>query len=137
MLVLRPARPPRGRPPCDVLRPIRPPLSIPVLPFDSLPLRSLARRSNSDVLGRRLSVDATDVIDGFLSMMSDVDDRRIFGGVAIERNGELVCEREYSGCVCKYCCDLSRLLRCELYGEWGNEIKWSSSPSLSTVSTFT
>lgn len=96
---------------------------MPVLPFDSLPLRSLARRNNSDVLGRRFSFVATDAIDGFLSMMSDVDDRRMFGGVVIERNGELHCEREYSGCVCKYCCDLSRLLRCELYGECGNEIK--------------
>lgn len=63
---------------------------MPVLPFDSLPFRSLARRSNSDVLGRRLSVATADVIDGFLSMMSDVDDRRIFGGVVIDRNGELV-----------------------------------------------
>lgn len=94
MLVRRPARPPRGRPPCEVLRPMRPPLSMPVLPFDSLPLRSRARRSSSDVLGRRFSVDATDAIDGFLSIMSDVDERRIFGGVEIERNGELVCERE-------------------------------------------
>lgn len=46
------------------------------------------------MLGRRFSVDATDVIDGFLSMMSEVDERRMFGGVVIERNGELVCERE-------------------------------------------
>lgn len=48
------------------------------------------------MLGRRLShgVFAWDGMPGFLSIMSDVDERRMFGGVLIDKNGELVCERE-------------------------------------------
>lgn len=48
------------------------------------------------MLGRRLSFGVTDIdgIDGFLSMISDVEERRMFGGVVIDRNGELVCDRE-------------------------------------------
>lgn len=115
---------------------MRPALSIPVLALGSLPLRSRARRSSSDVLGLRLSLDAIEEVDGFLSMMSDVDDRRMLGGISMDRNGEFVCEREYSGCGFKSC-DLSMLLRCELYGECGNRIKWSSSSSWPTVSTRT
>lgn len=94
ILVRRPARPPLGRPPCEVLRPKRPEFNSPVLPRESLPFRSRARRNNSDVLGLRLSLDTIDAVDGCLSIMSDVDDRRILGGISIERNGELVCERE-------------------------------------------
>lgn len=106
----------------------------------SLPLRSRARRNNDEVLGRRLSfgVTATDGIDGFLSIMSEVDERRIFGGDEIDRNGELVCDLEHSDCNVVKCCDcvLSKLPRCE-YGDAGNEIsKCSSSGSWSTVSTF-
>lgn len=91
MLVRRPARPPRGKPPCETLRPIRLLTNAP--PFDSLPLRSRLRRNKSDVLGRRFS--APDVA-GFLSMISDVDERRIFGGVLMHKygDGELLDERE-------------------------------------------
>lgn len=46
------------------------------------------------MLGRRLSQGVIAVEAGFLSMISDVDERRMFGGVLIDRNGELVCERE-------------------------------------------
>lgn len=48
------------------------------------------------MLGRRLShgVFVVDGMGGFLSIMSDVDERRMFGGVLIDKNGELVCERE-------------------------------------------
>lgn len=62
----------------------------------SLPLRSRALRNRLDVLGRRLSlgVFAVDGMAGFLSIISDVDERRMFGGVLIDKNGELVCERE-------------------------------------------
>lgn len=69
-----------------------------VPPLVSLPLRSRARRNKLDVLGRRLSlgVAATDGNDGFLSIISDVEERRIFGGVEIDKNGELACEREKS-----------------------------------------
>lgn len=48
------------------------------------------------MLGRRLSHDGFGVVGmgGFLSIMSDVDERRMLGGVLIDKNGELVCERE-------------------------------------------
>lgn len=48
------------------------------------------------MLGRLLSfgVTAVDGIAGFLSIISEVDERRMFGGVVIDRNGELVCDRE-------------------------------------------
>lgn len=92
MLVLRPMRPPRGKPPCDTLRPIRLLTNVPLPP--SLPLRSRARRNKSDVLGRRLSAAA--VPTGFLSMMSDVDERRKLGGVLMLKYGDgvLLDERE-------------------------------------------
>lgn len=85
MLVRRPARPPpRGSPPCETLRPI--------FVESAPPLRSRARRNKSDVLGRRLSccdADAGIPLVGFeASVMSDVDERRTFGGVAIDRNDE-------------------------------------------------
>lgn len=103
------------------------------IPPVSLPLRSRARLNKSDVLGRRLlsGVADNDGIDGFLSIMSEVDERRILGGDEIDKNGELVCDREHSDCKVVKCCDcvLSKLPRCE-YGDAGNEIsKCSSSGS--------
>lgn len=85
-------RPPRGKPPCDTLRPIR--LLFIILLPPSLPLRSRARRNKSDVLGRRAS--AAGVPGGFLSMISDVDERRKFGGVFMHKygDGELFDDRE-------------------------------------------
>lgn len=48
------------------------------------------------MLGRRLSFGVTDADgnDGFLSIISEVEERRMFGGVVIDKNGELVCDRE-------------------------------------------
>lgn len=47
------------------------------------------------MLGLRLSFGETEVDGaGFLSIISEVEERRIFGGVAIDKNGELVCDRE-------------------------------------------
>lgn len=61
----------------------------------SLPLRSRALRKRLDVLGLRLSFGETGIDGaGFLSIISEVEERRIFGGVAIDKNGELVCDRE-------------------------------------------
>lgn len=112
MLVRRPPRPPRppprGMPPCEMLRPI-------LLPTVSGPaLRSRALRNRSDVLGRRDACAAaaaaaaaptdepapapaacaagdpvpTDSSSDDLlraSQISDVDDRRTFGGCEIVR----------------------------------------------------
>lgn len=96
MLVRRPPRPPRGIPPCDTLRPILLDASTPPL------LRSRARRNRSDVLGRRVASGfcdgcETDVVSVFLlSHMSDVDERRIFGGDEMVKNddGVVACDRE-------------------------------------------
>ena len=139
MLVRRPMRPPLGIPDWDVLRPTR--FTDAPLPLGSLFLRSRARRRRFDWLGRRLSAAEIGVDDGgvwFLSMISDVDDRRRFGGELMLRKGELVCERVCSVEVwaLKYCEPvLSMLLRWEAYGDCGNAINVSSS-SLSTVSIF-